>query len=464
MSLTNSLIIGKSALLAHQQSLATISHNIANAGTDGYHKQTAAIKTAPPLLASGSGAERFAIGAGVTVIDIQRAYSRLQEMMYLGELSTSEYHSTQSDSLQTMEALLTGNNENSLGMRLQEFWNAWQDVANTADDSALRSVLLGKASSLADYANTLYDNLADYKDQIAAGDGVGTPFSGMVKREVDDINNIAEQIQEMNKIMARMPQASANDLLDRRDTLIRDLAKLTNITVDLDFNISIGGETLVSADGLTRNDLIQTASDPAAFTLDGNVVTITGGTLGAWCDLTKEADDLLDKLDEIAAALVTDVNALHTAGYDLDGVEGMDFFTGTGAQDFALNISDPRNVAAAATRIDAVPTPNAGDGANALAIAQLAFKTDASQLDNMTLQNFFNSTLVTMGVNVQSELARANDSQYVVSMLGDEIQKTTGVSVDEEMIDLIAAQRAFGAAAKIISTVDELLDTVINRM
>ncbi len=463
MSLTNALIIGKSALLAHQQSLATISHNIANAGTDGYHRQTADVKTAPPLIAGGGGSRNYAVGAGVTVLDIQRAYSRLQEMMYIGELSNSEYHSTKADSLKTMEALLTGSNENSLSVRLQEFWNSWQDIANTADNPSMRSVLLGKASSLTAYMNTLYNNLSDYKDQIVAGDGVTTPFSGMIKREVDDVNNIAVQIQHLNQIMARLPNANSNDILDQRDNLIRELSQLVNITVDLDFNISIGGETLVSANGQTRNDLILT-SDAPTFTLNGNVVTITGGSIGAWCDLVDEAQDLLDSLDEMALALITDVNALHTAGYDLDGVEGEDFFTGTGADDIALNISAPREIAAAATRFNAVPTPNTGDGANALAIAQLAFKTNASQLDNMTFQDFFNATLVSMGVNVRAAQARANDSAYVVSMLADDIQRTTGVSVDQEMIDLISTQRAFAAAAKVIRTVDELLDTIINRM
>ncbi len=477
MSLYDSIVIARSAILTHQKRLAVISHNIANVNTEGYHRQRVALGTNPPLEPTMLETRKYSIGTGVRVIDVIRAYNDMKEATLLGEKPDAEYHAQKARGLADMEALVVGIGEASLSARFQDFWNSWQDVANNAGNLAFRSILVEHSVALTDHIRTLDDRLTSFRANIA--DGIVAPFSGFVADEVDKINNIAAEIQDLNSRISSLPSDyDSNDLMDRRTRLLRELSEKADIVVAADYSITIDGQLLVSGDGATRNDLIITGTAPVTLTLDGAPVTIARGSLGAWIDVAAEVDAFIANLDTLAIELMSVVNDVHNStlgnAYDLDGnLSALNFFTGTGSSDIVVNplIHDPVNplkdnprlIAAAATIYDPgpPPIPNPGDGAKALEIADLAYQNIVA-LGDQTFGEFFISLLAPLGAGIQTETDLASNGETVVNLLINSIQAETGVNLDEELIEMISAQRAYEAAARLMKTIDSMLDVIIN--
>ena len=238
-----------------------------------------------------------------------------------------------------------------------------------------------------------------------------------------------------------------------------------------DKTISIDGQILVSGDGSVRNTLAVTGTTPVELSLNGATIQATGGFLGGCVQTVNIIDTLQTKLDLFADELAAQVNTLHTTGYDLDGNVGVAFFTGSGALDIRVNstlynptnplLNQPRLIAAART-LHNTGEPNEGDGVIALSIADLASRK-ITALGNQTFNNYSTELVTALASSIESEENMVDDGKVVVDSLDNAIQGETGVSLDEEMIEMISAQRAYQASARMITTINEMLDTLINR-
>lgn len=486
MSLNDMYTVARSGILSHQERLAMISNNIANVNTPGYHKQRAVLSENPSLSPIISETRKYEIGAGVTVASVVRTYDQMKETMLQEQQSSSSYHDTKAPALADLEAVLNGTGATSLSQRFSDFWTSWQDLANTPDSLATRSVLIQKSAALADQIQLLNRNLDTFRTQIAGG-GAGPQFTGTVSTTVDEFNTKAAQLQDLNYRIAQAQNQdySANSLMDQRGVLLNEISQIADITVGADYSVRLGGQLLVSADGSIRNTLSITSADsPITLELDGSTVTPAGGKLGAWLDVADVADSMSGRLDTIASELINAINTIHNSDavgatgdtYDLNGNRcNWDFFTGTDASDIAVNsaIHDPNNplndspelIAAAATRFSAgpPPIPNQSDGAKALEIAAVA-DLHLSSLNSQTFAQYFESGLTALGSMVASEEDQAKDGAAIVNSLQDAIQKDSGVSLDEEMAEMIQAQRAYEASAKVFTTVDGLVDLIVNQL
>ncbi len=467
-SLSEILITGRSAVLTHQERLAVTSHNIANADTAGFHRQRVSLTTNPPTVPTKYTTRKYVEGTGVRVADVIRVYNRMKETALLERTSSYEGHQTLADALGEMEGLLGAGHDGSLDSLMRSFSTAWSEVSSTPDGLAERSVLLQRATALAEHFNLLSTRLTAYRTGIADG-GVGPDFTGTVPAIVDEVNDLASRIQDLNVqiTMCRGQGISANDLQDQRDRLLTELSERVAFTLEPNDDVTVDGQLLVSGNGQVRNELtlVNADSDPLEFSLDGAAVSMGGGSLGGWTTAASQAEYLLARLDTLAGTLITEVNAVHVSGYDLDGNLGLDFFTGTGAADIAVAVLDPRLVAAANTLHDPgpPPIPNVADGGNALEIAAL-FSQDFPGLENLTFNGYHGHTMVGLGAYIQSTENAADDGLAVVNMLKDSIQSESGVSLDDELVDMMAAQRAYQAAVRLVNAADGLLDVVINRM
>jgi flagellar hook-associated protein 1 FlgK len=357
---------------------------------------------------------------------------------------------------------------------LNRFWAAWQDVATNPSNIAMRNVLLERGETLTDSMNSIARNLDDYNTQLVGGLG---PFTGLIPDKVAEINSLATHIQALNSriTVAKAQNVNVNDLLDERDRVTRELSSLAGITVDaVDHTIRIDGQVLVSGDGVTRNDLTLDSVGPLQFSVGGTPVTITAGELNGYAQTQDVTTTLRGNLDTLAIELQTQINTLHTAGYDLNGDPGLDFFTGTDAGDISINtamynpanplLNDPTLVAAAAVLDPGPPPrPNVGDGANALGIADL-FSVRMVALGNQTFNEYFTNVTAGVGTAVQAVQGAATDDQTALDAYANAMQSIDGVSMDEELLDMMGAQRAFQAAARLVTTIDEMMDTVINQM
>ncbi|MDX1707170.1 MAG: flagellar basal body rod C-terminal domain-containing protein, partial [Desulfobacterales bacterium] len=166
----------------------------------------------------------------------------------------------------------------------------------------------------------------------------------------------------------------------------------------------------------------------------------------------------MGRLDTLAQALMTDVNTLHQAGFVLDGSAGQAFFTGLGAVNMAVNaniVADPDLIAAAA---DPLTVP--GDNRQAIQIVNLQYQLNMSG-NTATYNDYYGALIRDTGNEVLKADAYYRHQSDMLAQLENRRESISGVSLDEEMINLIKFQNAYSAAAKMISAADEMLQTVL---
>jgi flagellar hook-associated protein 1 FlgK len=188
-------------------------------------------------------------------------------------------------------------------------------------------------------------------------------------------------------------------------------------------------------------------------------LTLTGGSLQG----TIEARDaplatLRGNINSLASLLITEVNTVHAAGFSLTGSTGEAFFRGTNAADIQVNTALQNNPALVqAAGVAGAP----GDNQVVLALAQLSQKTHAA-LNNQTFNEGYGQAVAGFGQALSSVKTQLSDQELVEGMMKRQRDSISGVSLDEEMADLTRFQRAFEASARLVTTVDELLQTVVN--
>lgn len=472
--------IARSALLTHQQRLTVTANNIANINTPGYVRRDVLLGTVQETPTSLQETRNYSIGVGVRVADVVRAQSAVIQNLLRQQTGDANGHQARADALSNLEAMLGADGDQSLDARLGQFWNAWSDLSNQADNVALRTVVIQRGVSLAANLNSLDGRITNFTQQIISG--TAGNFVGQLPTDVAKFNQLTSQLQDLNaRISYSLSGMDSSGLMDQRESLLLDLGQLADIRVGADYTVTLDGQTVVSGNGAQREELeVTDGGPPSTFALGGVPVGIASGSVGAWSDVLDLAEGMRDRLDTLASELLNAVNSLHNSDrnvsgdtYDLNGERcEWDFFTGTRASDIAVNtlIYDPDHplemdasrVAAASSRYDAgpPPIPNAGDGSIALQMADLATATLAG-LGSQTFSGYHTTGLVLLGNLIQSENALAEDGKAIVGALTNALQSEVGVNMEEELMDMLQAQRAFQAAAQMLTKIDEMIQTVL---
>ena len=462
MSSLGALNTALSALYAQRKGLEVTGHNIANANTEGYTRQRVDLvanagPSVPAMFSIWNG-----VGQGVNV----DGTSRLRDAFL--DLRSNQEHATQGRLATTQQILgrieLGFGEPSELGLAAQfnDFYAGWDDVANNPTDLAARNALLERA-------NTLVMNLRGTASSL---DTLRTDTVDQLRAQIDSVNGIAQRIAELNDNIVNAANAgmSPTDLLDQRDLLVSKLSDTIGITVKPSdngaLNVFVDGTALVrgtSAQLLTVEDAAGVAS--VHWEKDGYRANVDSGTAGA---LLSGANVTLktyrDQLDVIAVRMRDMVNGVHSDNsQDLNGVAGGEFFQATGAGDIRLSdnvAGKPRNIAAAAFG------GGTADSSVALKIAALAgHRADPSgpaylQEDGPDL--FYRSLIVSLGVETQA-VNRRVDIQYEITRQVDAARDAqSGVNLDEEMTNMLSYQRAYEAAARYMTAVDQMLDRLIN--
>lgn len=476
----NSWTIARSAILTHQKRLAVTSNNIANVNTPGYKRQEVHLATSMETPSSRDEVRAYSNGTGVRVADVVRVHNEMTQRLLRQQTTDAHGHELRSKSLSGLESLLREEGDSSLGAKLDAFWNAWYDVSNQPENIGFRSVAIQSGVQLTSHLQSLSARLDSFEGQIITGSPGA--YSGQLPGDVGHFNRLTEELQDLNaRISYSLSHFSPQALMDRRDVLLEELSALAPVTVDSDYAVSLDGQQVVSADGSERELLsIPDAGPPPVFELNGTAVSIDSGRLGAWTDIWAVTDATHARLDELAAELADAVNTIHNSdrnpegdSYDLNGERcDWDFFVGTTAADIAVDPSiydplnpmemDPTRLAAAATRHDdgPPPIPNPGDGTRALEIAELATSA-RSALNGQTLAAYHATGQALLGGMIQTERALAADGQAIMNSLKDALQAETGVNLDEELMNMLSAQRSFQAASRLLQTIDELMMTIL---
>jgi flagellar hook-associated protein 1 FlgK len=475
------LDIGKSALAAQRAAIDVTGQNISNVNTPGYSRQTAILETAP------FNPDQYpAVGNGVVVAAVQRTYDRFLQSQINTATSSSGQQSATQTALQRIEPLFSDLSDTGLGTSIQNFFNSWQDLAMNPQGAAERQSVLAKAQTLVDDFHQIGSSLNTVKQEA----------NQSLVALTSSINTLSGQIGDLNSQIRTVQQSggNTNQLRDNRDLLIQNLSQKVGITFleqsDGTVNVSLTrGPQLVSGDKTAFLSLRDDPANPGFSSIILNqpgggtgmditsLVSGTDGNSGELGGTLQVRDSLVNSfqahLDELATALANQVNSVHAAGFGLNGGTGVNFFsvppapippatfTSGYSNAIALNIASTDAIAAA----DVDPASAGGGSGNnvgALAIADLKSTTLFLTGGSNTLSGFYGSLLGKVGLAVQTSNQDVAQSTAMLNQLKNFRDSSSGVSLDEELIALTKYQKAYEGAARLISTGQEMIDTVLN--
>lgn len=361
MNLAN---LGLTGMAAAQMRLQTAGHNINNAATDGYNRQTVLVSSAGAVN-TGSGF----IGQGVQVDTINRSYDNFLAQQLVNSQSAGAALDAYGNQIAQVNNLFA---DRTVGISpaLQKFFDGVQAVASAPADSAARQELLGRASSLVTNFNSASAFLNEQRNNI----------NTQIATTVTQINSYAERVKDLNHQItiarAGNPGQPPNDLMDQRDQLVTQLSQLVNVKTSEQggsLNLTVGnGQILVGGDTVFPLRTVPSAADPSRLVVAYSVPSgaggamlpvemadqaITGGSLGGFLSYRSQAlDTAQNQLGQIAAGLAMTVNALHDQGVDLNGATGTDFFA-LGAPKVIPNAANSTAGAASLTASFIPPVP-----------------------------------------------------------------------------------------------------------
>jgi flagellar hook-associated protein 1 len=444
-----------SALYAQRRGLDVTGQNIANANTVGYSRQRVEMQsisgtTVPALYATGNPS----VG-GVRVADVTRMRDAFMDIRGRAAHASLAQTEVSQQALSQVETVMSEPSDTGLASSLNAMWAGFHELALHPDDEGVRSLLLQRAAGVADWLHSAHAALSD---QWSAS---RTQLDALTT----EANGAASGIAELNGAIKRATLVGlpSNELADQRDQLVMKLAELTGATTsaaaDGTLDVDLDGKALVRgavATTLTTTGPTNpaTVSSPAAVGLALGGVALgggLGGTSAGYLDvLNSTIPGYAAGLDAVAVSVKTAVNGQQVQGRDLDGTLGVDFFAGTGAADLSVAITDPRLVAAAAESPFG-PT----DGTNADKLAKLADLVNGPDAG-------FRKLVVDLGVAAQTVNRRVDVQAAVATDIDDARDSAAGVNIDEEMVNMLTFQHAYEAASRMLTSVDEMLDTLIN--
>ncbi|MDQ4007783.1 MAG: flagellar hook-associated protein FlgK [Actinomycetota bacterium] len=443
----SSLSTALSALHYNRVAMDVHAGNVANVGTDGYARRRVVGESVAGPDVPALWSRYDAAGAGVRVSSIDRMVDPLLDARARTEHSEQFLLDGRAEVLLRVESGLGEPGDNGVAAALTEYWNGWHDVANNPGDGAARSQLIARAENVtAAFSGQARTVTTEWSDQRTKLDALAT-----------EVNTIAGDLAELNDSIrvATATGTEAGTLLDRRDQLTLRLAELvgarSTVAGDGSVEVQVSGATLVS--GTTTGTFA--VSDGAALgesvrlTVGGTDVTVTGGAVGAVTSLlVRTLPDYLARLDAVAAEFATAVNDQHRLGYDKTAANapGGDFFTGTTAATLQVAISDPDRIAASGVQ-------GTLDSSNAHALAALSAGDES-----------YRRLVTDFGAEVASARRVADNQRVLTNQVDGSREALSGIDIDEEMVQMLAHQRAYEAAARVITTIDSVLDTLINRM
>jgi flagellar hook-associated protein 1 len=456
------LNVALSGIMAQQRALNTVSHNITNAGTPGYSRQRVELAASPahPFPGVNTAVGAGQIGTGVLALQHSRVRDQFADITVRAQAALVGEWGTRASGLRTLDSIIDEPGETGITSLLSRYWSAWQGLSIQPDSAASREGVRAAGVGLAQGLNDLNGRLEQARTEADTRIGL----------QVGRVNDLAGQLNEINKKIAVVVATgqAPNDLRDLRDLLIDELSGYAGITISstgLDkLSIAVGTQLLVDGSSDTVNSL---AIDGAgAATVGGVGVTMGSGSLRGLVDLRDSViggpAGYIAQLDTLAASVIASVNAAHAAGFGLDGSTGNVFFTGTGAGNFAVSSAVMTSVDAIAASGSAGGLPSDAD--NAVAVAQLQFVVQTIGMSTTTIDGFYQQFVAKLGVDADRAYRMEQVQRGVLDAALARRDSVSGVNLDEEAADMVRFTKSYNAAARMVTAVDEMLETIINRM
>jgi flagellar hook-associated protein 1 FlgK len=468
--LNHTLNIGAESLFATRQGVDTAGHNIANAQTEGYSRQRVNLQQRTPSQKRG-----IVIGNGVFVKSINRAHDQFLEKQINKTNQNMGHSEAKFDAMKPIEEIFSPQLNSSVSDEIDNFFNSLQDLANYPEEITVRSSVKENAQNLVNVFHRIDRSLNEHRSTV----------NQRIAGEVDEASGMIDKIAKLNLAIKSLETAGdreVSDLLDQQDLLLRKLTKVMDINYYRDKHgmVVVRGpaETLLVDRGFAASMSVKKKPNEIGIydivvkdgSASGETIITDKNRKGRLAGLVEVRDRVVPKLlrrnNELAYSLGRSINQVHREGYGLQEYRestGRDFFElddqiDNAAQSIHIHslINEDLN------SISAASSPNA-PGDNVVVNKLLRLKEDPLMNDgDATFNTFYSNYVGVFGL----ELVRAEHIKKADATMVDDLkarrEAVAGVSMDEEATNLMKWQANFTASSKVITTVDEMLETVLS--
>ncbi|MBZ2174822.1 flagellar hook-associated protein FlgK [Schnuerera sp. xch1] len=456
-------------LLASQRSLYITNHNISNMNTEGYSRQQGAQRATNPQSLPGIGF----LGTGTEIYNVERIRDSYVDFKYWNENASTGEWSVKVDTLGEMEKLFGEPSDSSFRQYLDDFYTALDNMSKNSSDSSFREPVVENALALTKHINETAKRLQNLREE--------TEFS--IETKIENVNSLANQIASLNRQIYsnELDGRPANDLRDRRELLVDKLSKIANVKVDESkdgkYRVNISGVSIV--DHIDVNEISWSKNEDKLSLQwsNGSEVKIKSGELKGVLDLYngdgqnstyRGIQYYQDRLDNFAKGFAEGFNEQHKLGYGLNGETNINFFVGDGgntnnitAIDITVSeqiLNDLDNIAAA---------KNAGgsaeDNGNLLELIDQRDRGEHFGF-NSSPDDFIKSIMSNLAVDSMQGQRMHESQNLILKNIESKRNSISGVSYDEEMANMVKFQNTYVASARMITTMDAVMDVTINRL
>lgn len=420
--LLSSLNTAKSGMNVSQVAIQTTSHNISNINTPGYSRQQVKQTASSAYSTPGSNMSFSAgqIGTGAQINDVTRVRNTFYDYQFRSESHNYGATSVKYNYYQNIESIFNEPSDTAISSTLNDFFNSWNELAKDPNSSGVKNVVLESANNLASSISNAYDKL----------DSLGNSLNDQQDAILKDINSKISELKELDKNIKVIQGSgkSPNDLLDQRDSILDELSYKIDIT---NSDVKKLLET-ANADGreLTLDDFKKLGADKVSGELQGTI------------SMQEDIQKYKDSLTTLADTVIKTVN---------DKLTGDNMFTNQSGKIISVSQTIKDNPDSITVTADE---------------ALKLYNTKNEKLTiggkDLTINNFYNSIIQEVGQQSAAVIRDESNQSKLLSNIDSSRASVSGVSLDEEMINLIQFQHAYSASAKVLSTIDSLLDVVVN--
>ncbi|OLS01539.1 flagellar hook-associated protein FlgK [Tissierella creatinophila] len=464
-------------LMAQQTALHTTGHNIANINTEGFSRQRVDMKADRAYNYGGIGQ----LGTGVRMESIVRMVDNHVSKQIRAENSTLSRFAEKSEVINQLEVIFNEPSDTGLNFNIGEMFDAFQELSKNPENLNSKTLVVEKLKTLTDTLNHMAGQIESLESETHASiDKNILDFNS----KVDGLNTLNKQIFNVS-IKGQIP----NDLLDQRDLMLKDLTAIADVSIDFDkygrVGIEMGGNKILTQEGeqnelkydkydkdnpnKTREVKLVNSKDNSEAT-----ITVTNGSLLGNMDALRDIDNSKKNLDKMASTMAQAINRVHgqLEVKDQNGnlVEAGFIFTvkeGKNPEDAAMNIEINKALVSDNSLLQSGKNGNEGDGSLALELAGLRNKKlgedGKEDQSGNTIGGSYRDIVIKIGISKQHSDNMVENQEALTQQLENRRESVSGVSINDEITNVIKFQKAYEANAKVLSALTEMLDVLINR-
>jgi flagellar hook-associated protein 1 FlgK len=443
--LNTSLLIGMQALEVSEGALNATSNNIANSNTPGYTREVPEISETPETVSGGT-----VTGGGVSLDGLQSVRDELLNLQIQQQTSAQSGADTESSALEQIQTNFASTG-NDIASTFSAFSSSLAQLSASPSSTAAQDGVITSGQNLAESFNTTANSLTTEQSAM----------NTQVTQTVAQINSLTQQIAQLNGQVSQLTAAGQDGgtVEDQRDELVQQLSQLTGVSVTQSSDgetITTGNGTPLVMGGQSFSLQTTTGSDGMQHVLDSNgtdiTTTIQGGQLGGSIQIRDQViPSYLTQLNTLASQFASAFNAAQAEGYDSNGNAGQSFFSvpasGAGAAaGITVSITDPSQIASSSDG-------TAGSNGN---VANLSAALTNALPSGQTPSQAYANLVFQVGNDASNSSSQSTAIGQNILQLTNQQSSVSGVSIDEETTNLIRYQTAYEAAARIVSTIQQL--------